>query len=71
MIRSIAEDGTELAINVLDEKKYYQEEVISVPVHFQCGYECEYTFNFADIESFDPGAEILLEDLHINNNNNI
>jgi len=71
MIRSIAEDGTELAINVLDEKKYYLEEVISVPVHFQCGYEGEYTFNFTGIESFDPGAEIWLEDLHINNNSNI
>ncbi|MEE4260393.1 MAG: T9SS type A sorting domain-containing protein [Bacteroidales bacterium] len=69
MIRSIAEDGTELAINALDAKKYYQEEVVSVPVHFQCGYDGTYTFDFSDIDSFDPSAEIWLEDRKINQSN--
>jgi len=69
MIRSIADDGTELAINALDAKKYYQEEVVSVPVHFQCGYDGTYTFDFSGIESFDPGSEIWLEDRKINQNN--
>ncbi|MCB2208372.1 MAG: T9SS type A sorting domain-containing protein [Bacteroidetes bacterium] len=69
MIRSIADDGTELAINALDAKKYYQEEVVSVPVHFQCGYDGTYTFDFSGMDSFDPGAEIWLEDKQINQNN--
>jgi hypothetical protein len=69
MIRSIADDGTELAINALDAKKYYKEEVVSVPVHFQCGYDGTYTFDFSGIDSFDPGAEIWLEDKLVNQNN--
>ncbi len=60
-IRSIAEDGTELSINVMPELNL-QGEMVSVPVHFQCGYEGEYTFTASDLETFEYGTEIWLED---------
>jgi len=61
MIRSIAEDGTELSVNALPLENLNQE-MVSVPVHFQCGYEGTYSFSFFGIESFDISTEIWLED---------
>ncbi len=61
MIRSIAEDGTELSINVMPQLDL-QGEMVSVPVHFQCGFEGEYTFTASDLESFEYGTEIWIED---------
>ncbi|RLD79661.1 MAG: hypothetical protein DRJ15_08930 [Bacteroidetes bacterium] len=62
MIRSIANDDTELAINALPLDKL-NTEMITVPTHFQCGYEGDYTMDFNDIETFEENTEIWLEDL--------
>ena len=62
MIRSIANDDTELAINALPLDKL-NTEMITVPTHFQCGYEGDYTLDFNDIETFEESTEIWLEDL--------
>jgi hypothetical protein len=62
MIRSIAEDGSELSINMLPESSLYNAGT-SVPVHFDCGEDAEYTFTFEGIESFNGDVEIWLEDL--------
>ena len=74
MIRSIAEDGSELAINVLPLDGL-QGDMVSVPVHFDCGYTAEYTFDFEGIDSFEAGNEVWLEDkkdndkwIYLNNN---
>jgi len=66
MIRSIAEDGTELAINALPFATL-NNEMITVPTQFQCGYNGDYTLTFDGVESFDWGTEIWLEDTHIGN----
>ncbi|MEE4260206.1 MAG: hypothetical protein V2I62_10625, partial [Bacteroidales bacterium] len=62
MIRSIAEDGSELSINMLPEDNLYNRET-TVPVFFDCGENAEYTFTFEGIESFNGETEIWLEDL--------
>jgi len=71
---STAEDSTELAINVLPIESL-DGDMVSVPVKFQCGYVGEYTFSFYDLESFESGVEVWLEDkqtgddwISINNN---
>ncbi|RLD33562.1 MAG: hypothetical protein DRI72_04780, partial [Bacteroidetes bacterium] len=66
MIRSIAEDGTELAINCLPIVDL-NSTLTTVPVHFECGEEAEYNFTFNGIESFDMGTEAYLEDTQIGN----
>ena len=63
-IRSIAEDNTELSINVLPTTSL-TSGMTSVPMHFSCGYDTEYLLSFFDIESFDYGTEIWLEDKQI------
>ncbi len=74
MIRSIAEDGSELAINALPLEGL-QGDMVSVPVNFQCGYTAQYTFDFEGIDSFEAGNEVWLEDkkdndkwIYLNNN---
>jgi len=62
MIRSIAEDGAELAINMLPPEYLYAGET-TVPVYFECGEDAEYIFSFEGLESFDNETEIWLEDL--------
>jgi len=37
----------------------------SVPMHFSCGYNTEYSLSFFDIESFEYGTEIWLEDKQV------
>jgi hypothetical protein len=73
-IESIAEDGSELAINFLPVDAL-SGDMVSVPVNFQCGYTADYTFDFEGIESFENGNEIWLEDkfnndswIYLNNN---
>jgi len=63
-IRSIAEDNTELSINVLPTESLYSG-MTSVPMHFSCGYNTEYSLSFFDIESFEYGTEIWLEDKQV------
>jgi hypothetical protein len=62
MIRSIAEDGKELAINVLPVDRL-ASELVTVPIHFECGELTEYTFTFKGLESFDYDTEVWIEDL--------
>jgi len=74
MIRSIADDGTELS-NEVYPLDGLQGDMVSVPVHFDCGYTAEYTFDFEGIDSFEAGNEVWLEDkkdndkwIYLNNN---
>jgi len=62
MIRSIAEDGSELAINMLPPEYLYAGET-TVPVYFDCGEDAEYSFSFEGVDSFEDDSEIWLEDL--------
>ena len=73
-IESIAEDGSELSINFLPVDGL-SGDMVSVPVHFQCGYSGEFTFDFKGIETFENQNEIWLEDkkdndswIYLNNN---
>ncbi len=61
MIASMAEDQTELAINVLPLENL-NNDMTSVPLYFNCGYNDNYSLSFSDIESFDTDTEIWLED---------
>lgn len=61
-LRSVTEDNLELAINVLPTESL-SGEMLSVPLKFDCGYSTDYTLSFTDIESFEMGTEIYLEDL--------
>ncbi len=60
-IESIAEDSSELAINFLPLSGL-SGDMVSVPVHFKCGYNGDYTFDFEGIETFENQNEIWLED---------
>jgi hypothetical protein len=62
MIYSIADDDSTLAVNVLPDDNL-GNVMISVPVHFECGEDAEYTFTFEGLESFNGDIEIWLEDL--------
>ncbi len=61
MIRSIAEDETELAINFLPLEGLFLN-MVSVPVHFNCGYNTNYSLSFEGMETFESGTDIYLED---------
>ena len=61
MIRSIAEDGTELAINTMPLVDM-NSTLTSIPVHFECGEDAQYIFAFKGLDSFDFGTEVWLED---------
>lgn len=56
---SLSEEGTELSINTLP----YRDETIVIPIGFELSTESEVSFNFTNLESFSPLAEIYLEDL--------
>jgi hypothetical protein len=62
MIYSIAGDDSTLAVNVLPDDNL-GNVMISVPVHFECGENAEYTFTFEGLDSFNGDVEIWLEDL--------
>jgi len=61
MIWSIADDGAELAINAMPLSCLY-DGMTSIPIHFQCGYDEEYTLTFDEMESFEFPTEFWLED---------
>ena len=61
-LRSLAEGNLELAINALPLESLTGGEMLSVPLNFDCGYTTEYSLTFTDIESFEAGTEIWLED---------
>ena len=62
MIWSIADDGTELAINAMPLSCLY-DGMTSIPIHFQCGYDDEYTLTFSGMDGFEYPTEFWLEDL--------
>jgi len=61
-LRSLADGNIHLAINVLPLESLYNGDMLSVPLIFTCGYSTEYSLSFTDLESFDTGTEIWLED---------
>ena len=63
MIWSIAEDGTDLAINAMPLSCLYSG-MTSIPIHFQCGYNNDYTLTFSGMETFEFPTEFWLEDLN-------
>jgi hypothetical protein len=62
MIWSIATDDTELAINAMPLHCLYNG-MTSIPIHFQCGYDNEYTLSFSGMDGFEFPTEFWLEDL--------
>jgi len=62
MIWSIASDDTELAINAMPLHCLYNG-LTSIPIHFQCGYDEQYTFTFSGMDGFEYPTEFWLEDL--------
>jgi hypothetical protein len=62
MLRSIADDGSELSVNVLPTESL-NNPMTSIPVHFDCGYDTEYTFNFNGMGTFENATSIWMEDL--------
>ncbi len=62
MLRSIADDGSELSVNAMPLESLYNP-MTSIPVHFECGYDTEYTFNFNGMGTFENATSIWMEDL--------
>lgn len=62
MIRSIAEDGSELSVNALPLASLYNPTT-SIPIRFECGYDAEYTLNFKGINTFEETTSIWIEDM--------
>jgi hypothetical protein len=62
MLRSIADDGSELSVNALPLESL-NNPITSIPIHFECGYDAEYTFHFSSIETFEYATSIWIEDL--------
>ncbi|MCB2208661.1 MAG: T9SS type A sorting domain-containing protein [Bacteroidetes bacterium] len=62
MIRSIADDGSELSVNALPTARL-NDAMTSIPIHFECGYDAEYTFDFSGMETFEYATSIWIEDL--------
>jgi hypothetical protein len=63
MIWSIAGDGTELAINAMPLSCLYNG-CTDIPVHFQCGYDDEYSLTFSGMDTFEYPTEFWIEDLN-------
>jgi hypothetical protein len=57
---TLSTDNMKLAINTLEP---LTTNLVSVPLNFKCGAEGDYTIEAADIETFENGTEIWLEDL--------
>jgi len=65
MIWTIASDNTNLAINKLPLEDLHAI-LNSIPLQFVCGYGGgEYTLSFSELDTFDEGVEIWLEDMLI------
>jgi hypothetical protein len=62
MIWSIATDETELAINAMPLSCLYSG-ITSIPIHFECGYDAEYTFTFSGLDTFEYPTEFWLQDI--------
>jgi hypothetical protein len=62
MIWSIATDETELAINAMPLHCLFNG-LTSIPIHFQCGYDEQYTFTFSGMDTYEYPTEFWLEDL--------
>jgi hypothetical protein len=62
MLRSIADDGSELSVNALPTASL-NNPMTSIPVQFECGYNAEYAFNYSGMETFEYATSIWMEDL--------
>ncbi len=62
MINTLADDNTRMAINTLPVEELLSQ-LTTVPMHFVCGEEAEYTLSFEGIETFDQYNEVWLEDI--------
>jgi hypothetical protein len=62
MINTLADDNTRMAINTLPIDEL-NTQLTTVPLHFVCGEEAEYTLRFEGIETFDQPNEVWLEDI--------
>jgi hypothetical protein len=62
MINTLADDNTRLAINNLPIEGL-NSQLTTVPLHFVCGEEAEYTLSFEGIDTFDQYNEVWLEDI--------
>jgi hypothetical protein len=63
-LSSLSTDNVELTVNVMPEF----EEMISIPVNFKTGISSDFTFTFSEMETFETGTEIFLEDKKIGGN---
>lgn len=61
-INSVSTTGEKLTQNILPP---LGNSAVSVPVEFYCGEESEYTITASDLESFENGTEIWLEDVKV------
>jgi hypothetical protein len=59
---TVSSDDINLAINTLEP---LGTAMVSVPMSFKCGADANYTIEAANIESFEAGTEIWLEDLKV------
>jgi hypothetical protein len=59
-ISTLSDDGIKLTQNYRDE---LGSEMVTVPLHFTCGADMEYTLTASEMETFELGSEIYLEDL--------
>lgn len=64
-VGSVAGDGIEMAINAMPE---INSQIYTIPLNFKCGNNGSHSFEFTDLESFDSGTEIFLEDKLIGGN---
>jgi len=60
-ISSLSTDMAELTINSMPEL----DEMMSIPVNFEPGLTGDFAFTFSELDSFDPGIEIYLEDIQV------
>lgn len=59
---TVLDDGQQMSINAMP-LELLGKGIQSVPMSFICSATAEYTMNFLDIESFEFGTEIWLEDI--------
>lgn len=58
---TVLEDNQQMSINALPIE-LLNGGMHSVPLSFICGATCDYTMSFVDVETFETGTEIWLED---------
>jgi hypothetical protein len=59
---TVSTDNFNLTVNSLEP---LASELVTVPMSFKCGAENNYTISASDLQTFEPGTEIYLEDLKL------